>query len=163
MNFVAPESLVFWTTLIFVIFFFILRKVAWGPILNAVKSREESINNALEAAEQAKKEMAQLNADNERILKEARLQQDTIIKEAREIKENMITVAKEEAQAEAAKIIESAMVTIENEKQAAINELKNSVASLSVEIAEKIIRKELSSDTRQEELVEQMLNEMTLN
>ena len=163
MNFVAPESLVFWTTLIFVIFFFILRKVAWGPILNAVKSREESINNALEAAEQAKKEMAQLNADNERILKEARLQQDTIIKEAREIKENMITVAKEEAQAEAAKIIESAMVTIENEKQAAINELKNSVASLSVEIAEKIIRKELLSDTRQEELVEQMLNEMTLN
>jgi len=105
MNFVAPEALIFWTTIFFLIFFFLLKKFAWKPILNSVKEREASINNALEQAEQARKEMQNLTADNERILKEARNEREELLKDARSIRENMIETAKNEAQTEAHKLV----------------------------------------------------------
>ncbi|RNL88687.1 F0F1 ATP synthase subunit B [Sinomicrobium pectinilyticum] len=165
MNITHPESLIFWTVLVFIILLVLLRKYAWKPILGAVKSRETSINDALAAAEEARKEMQNLKADNERILKEARAERDTLLKEAREMKEKIIADAREEAQEQGNKMIAQAKSAIEGEKKAALAELKNQVASLSVEIAEKVIRQEFSDKDKQLELVENMLEEVgtTLN
>ncbi len=163
MNFTAPESLIFWTTIIFVVFFFLLKKFAWKPILGAVKSREESINNALDAAEKAKREMQNLKADNEKLLNEARAERETMLKEAREIKTKMISDAKEEAQSQANKMIAQAQEAIESEKKAAMAELKSHVAGLSLDIAEKVVRQELSNKDKQLALVESMLGEAKLN
>ncbi len=164
MEFVTPGfGLVFWTAITFLILLFILRKFAWKPILGAVSDREEGIKNALASAEEAKKEMQNLKADNERILKEARVERDAMLKEAREIKDKMISDAKEQASEEAGKIIKQAQASIESEKQAAIADLKKQVATLSVEIAEKVVRKELSGKEKQLGLVEEMLDEVTLN
>lgn len=162
MNLVAPESLVFWTTIIFVALLFLLKKVAWKPILGAVKEREDSINEALKSAENARKEMQNLNADNVRILKEARIERDAMLKEAREMKDSIISDAKEEAHAQATKVIDQAKATIESEKHAAIAEIKNQVAELSVEIAEKVMRIELSDKNKQIKLVEDMLKEVKI-
>lgn len=163
MNLTAPESLIFWTTIIFLVFLFLLRKFAWKPILGAVKSREDSINNALLSAEEAKKEMQNLKADNEKLLAEARAERDAMIKEAREIKDKMIADAKEQAQTQGAKMIEQAKATIESEKNAAMAELKNQVSSLSLEIAEKVLKDELSNKENQTKLVEKMLENVRLN
>jgi len=163
MNFTSPESLVFWTTLIFVVFFLLMRKFAWKPILGAVKGREDSINNALLAAENAKKEMQNLKSDNEKLLAEARDERDLMIKEAREIKEKMIADAKSEAQAQGEKMIEAAKASIESEKNAAMAELKNQVSSLSLEIAETLLKEELSNKEAQTKLVEKMLGDAKLN
>jgi len=163
MNFTSPESLVFWTTLIFVVFFLLMRKFAWKPILGAVKGREDSINNALLAAENAKKDMQNLKADNEKLLAEARAERDLMMKEAREIKEKMIADAKSEAQVQGAAMIESAKASIESEKNAAMAELKNQVANLSLEIAETLLKEELSNKEAQTKLVEKMLGDAKLN
>lgn len=163
MNFTSPESLVFWTTLIFVVFFLLMRKFAWKPILGAVKGREDSINNALLAAENAKKDMLNLKSDNEKLLAEARAERDLMMKEAREIKEKMIADAKSEAQVQGAAMIESAKATIETEKNAAMAELKNQVSSLSLEIAETLLKGELSNKEAQTKLVEKMLGDAKLN
>ncbi len=156
-------GLFFWQILLFVGLLLILRKFAWKPILEAVNNREEGIKNALESAEEAKKEMQNLQADNERILNEARAERDGLLKEARQLKENIIAEAKNEAQTEADKIVAQAQATIASEKKAAIAELKNQVAGISVEIAEKMVRKELSGNDKQLELVESMLEDVTLN
>ena len=141
MDLVTPDiGLVFWTTLVFLIVLVILRRMAWKPILNAVNEREESIENALAAAEKAKEEVANLKADNERILQEARVERDSILKEAREMKDAIVAEAKEKATAEGEKMIASAQEAIDNQKQAALTELKNQVADLSIEIAERILR-----------------------
>ncbi|GGD22935.1 MULTISPECIES: F0F1 ATP synthase subunit B [Flavobacterium] len=163
MNLTSPESLIFWTTIIFVVFFFLMKKFAWKPILGAVKSREESINNALAAAETAKLEMQNLTASNERLLAEARAERDAMMKEAREIKEKMINDAKSEAQVQGEKMIAQAKAAIENEKNAAMAELKNQVSSLSLEIAEKVIKSELANTEAQTKLVEKMLGDAKLN
>ena len=163
MNFTAPESLIFWTTIIFVVFFMLLRKFAWKPILTAVKGREDSINKALLAAENAKKEMMALKADNQKLLDEARAERDTMIKEATAIKDKMIADAKEEAQAQGAKMIEQAKATIESEKNAAMAEIKTQVSSLSLEIAEKLLKDELTNKEAQVKLVEKMLGDAKLN
>lgn len=163
MNFVAPESLIFWTTIIFLAFFFLLKKLAWKPILNAVKEREDSINDALLSAQKARLEMQNLKSDNERILKEARNERDAMLKDAREIREKLIAESKEEALKQSAKLIEQAKFTIENEKQAAIVELKNQVAELSISIAEKVIKEELSSKDRQLKVIGEMLKDVKLN
>ncbi|UGU17833.1 F0F1 ATP synthase subunit B [Sinomicrobium kalidii] len=164
MNITHPESLIFWSVLVFVILLTLLRKYAWKPILSAVKTRENSINDALAAAEEARKEMQNLKADNERILKEARAERDALLKEAREMKEKIIADAREEAQEQGSKIIAQAKTTIEGEKKAALAELKSQVAGLSVEIAEKVIKQEFSDKDKQLELVENMLGEVgTLN
>jgi F-type H+-transporting ATPase subunit b len=164
MDLITPElGLIFWTTLSFVILVFLLGKFAWKPILKSVNDREEGIQNALASAEKARLEMQNLNADNERILKEARAERELMMKEAREIKAKMITDAKDEAQVQANKMIEQAQAAIESEKKTAMAELKNHVAGLSVEIAEKVIREELSDKDKQLKLVESMLDEAKLN
>lgn len=163
MNLVAPESLIFWTTLIFLIFLFLLRKFAWKPILGAVNKREASINDALAAAEKAKLEMENLHADNQKLLQEARAEREEMLKEARNIKDKMIADAKEDAQNEADKMISKAQEAIENEKRAAVSEVKKQVSELSLDIAEKIIKKELSNEGKQMQLVDEMLDDTKLN
>ena len=155
-------GLFFWQTLLFIILLFLLKKYAWKPILDALNSREEGIKNALDEAEKARQEMVELKSSNEQIVKEARAERDAMLKEARSMKENMITEAKDEAKAQASKIIEQAKATIENEKLAAITELRNQVAELSIGIAEKIIKDELSQKDKQVELIEKMLKEAKL-
>ena len=156
-------GLFFWQTLIFVGLIFLLKKFAWKPILDAVNEREEGIKNALLSAENAKKEMQNLQADNQRILQEARMERDTMLKEAREMKEKMIADSKNEAQAAGQKMIEQAKAAIESEKNAAMAELKSQVSSLSLEIAEKVLRDELSNKESQTKLVEKMLGDAKLN
>ncbi len=161
---VKPDiGLLFWTTVTFLILLVLLRKFAWKPILNAVKAREASIDNALASAENAREEMAQLKSDNEKILKEAREERDAILKEAREIKENTINEAKEKAAGEAKRILEDAQEQIENQKMAAITELKNQVGEISIAIAEKILRDELADKGKQQALVDEQLKDFNLN
>ena len=155
-------GLFFWQTLLFIILLFLLKKYAWKPILDALNSREEGIKNALDEADKARQEMVELKSSNEQIVKEARAERDAMLKEARSMKENMMTEAKDEAKAQANKIIEQAKATIENEKLAAITELRNQVAELSIGIAEKIIKDELSQKDKQVELIEKMLQEAKL-
>jgi F-type H+-transporting ATPase subunit b len=156
-------GLFFWQTLIFVGLIFLLKKFAWKPILDAVNEREEGIKNALLSAENAKKEMQNLQADNQRILQEARMERDTMLKEAREMKEKMIADSKNEAQVAGQKMIEQAKAAIESEKNAAMAELKSQVSSLSLEIAEKLLKDELSNKEAQVKLVEKMLGDAKLN
>ncbi|MFG4000738.1 F0F1 ATP synthase subunit B [Flavobacterium aquidurense] len=163
MQLTSPESLIFWTTIIFIVFFFLLAKFAWKPILGAVKSREESINEALASAEAARLEMQNLTADNERILKEARAERDAMLKEAREMKEQMIAESKNEAQEQGQKLIAQAKLAIENEKNAAMAELKSQVSTLSLSIAEKLLKEELSNKESQTKLVEKLLGDVKLN
>lgn len=142
---------------------FLMVKFAWKPILNSLNEREEGIQGALDAAENAKKEMENLQADNEKLLKEARTEREAMLKEAREMKNKMIEDAKEEAKQEASKLVAAAQASIETEKKAAIAELKSQVANLSIDIAEKVVREELSNKDKQVKLVESMLGEATLN
>lgn len=156
-------GLIFWTSIVFIILLFILTKFAWKPILSAVKSREQKIENALKEAEIAREEIQKLKSDNEKLLQQARAEADEIIKEAREIKDKTIAQAKEEAQKEAQKILRNAQESIEAQKNAAIAEIKQQVATLSIEIASKILKKELSNTDAQKQLVKQMLEDVTLN
>ena len=156
-------GLFFWQLLIFVGLIFLLKKFAWKPILDAVNEREEGIKNALLSAENAKKEMQNLQADNQRILQEARLERDNMLKEAREMKEKMIADAKTEAQATGLQMIQQAKTAIEAEKNAAMAEIKSHVSNLSVEIAEKLLKEELTNKDSQMKLVEKMLADAKLN
>ncbi|WP_295334060.1 F0F1 ATP synthase subunit B [Flavobacterium sp.] len=152
-----------WMLVIFIALIFLLKKFAWKPILDAVNEREEGIRNALLSAENAKKEMQNLKADNEKLLAEARLERDSMIKEAREIKEKMINDAKSEAQVAGQQMIEQAKASIESEKNAAMAELKAHVSTLSLDIAEKLLKEELSNKESQTKLVEKMLGDVKLN
>lgn len=152
-----------WQAVLFIALVLLLKKFAWKPILDSVNDREEGIKNALDSAEKAKLEMENLQADNQKLLKEARAEREAMLKDARDIKNKMIEDAKSEAQAEAGKLIAQAQATIESEKKAAIADLKSQVADLSIEIAEKVVRKELSNKDKQVKLVESMLGEATLN
>jgi F-type H+-transporting ATPase subunit b len=164
MGLVTPNpGTIFWMLLIFGIVFFILRKFAWKPILNALKDREESIANALNSAEEAKKEVAGLKAGNDKLIAEARQEQNNILKEAKEIKDKIIAEAKEKARQETAKSIELARHQIQAEKTAAIIDIKNQVAELSVMIAEKVIKKELGNKTVQEKMVDGLVDDIKLN
>ena len=155
-------GLFFWQTIIFILLIFLLKKYAWKPILDAVNEREEGIKNALLSAEKAKEEMASLQSDNEETLKKARAERDSLLKEAREIKQQLIDDAKNEAQSEAKKIIFQAQETIQNEKKAAISDLKNQVANLSIDIAEKVLKEKLSDDKTQMNLVKDLVKDVTL-
>ena len=155
-------GLFFWQTIIFILLIFLLKKYAWKPILDAVNEREEGIKNALLSAEKAKEEMASLQSDNEETLKKARAERDSLLKEAREIKQQLIDDAKNEAQSEAKKIISQAQETIQNEKKAAISDLKNQVAILSIDIAEKVLKEKLSDDKTQMNLVKDLVKDVTL-
>lgn len=156
-------GLFFWQLLLFILLLFVLRKYAWKPILGAVEDREKSIEDALASADQAREEMQKLQSDNERILAEARAERDTILKEAREIKDKLINDAKSEASDQAESIIASAKEQIKNEKMAAITDLKNQVAEMSIEIAEMVLRKELEDKGKQSELVKDQLDNFKMN
>lgn len=155
-------GLFFWQTIIFVILIYLLQKFAWSPILKAVNDREQGIKDALDSAEAAKKEMQSLQADNEKIMKEARAERDSLLKEARDLKNSMISQAKDEAKSEAQKIIESANEAILNEKNAAVSDIKKQVASLSIEIAEKLLKEKLSDDNKQMKIVEDLIKDVKL-
>jgi len=164
MELVKPAfGLLFWMLISFGIVFFILKKYAWAPILKMLKEREDGIQTALDAAKKAKEEMAALKSGNERILIEARAERDALIKEAREIKEAIIQEAKAKAVKEVEKLMASARENINTEKMAAITELKNQVAVLSMEIAEKILKEELSSQDKQKTLIKALLEDVNLN
>lgn len=150
-------------TVLLLLLIFIMVKFAWKPILNSLNEREEGIQGALDAAEKAKREMANLQADNQKLLQEARLERETMLKEARELKSKMIADAETEAKAQANKMISQAQEAITSEKKAAMAELKSHVAGLSLDIAEKVVRNELSNKDKQLKLVEDMLGEATLN
>ena len=156
-------GLFFYQIAILVVLVFLLRKFAWKPIIDALNSREEGIQTALASAENARKEMQNLQADNEKLLHQARMERDNMLKEAREIKEKMIAEARTEAQTEGEKMIAQAKASIQTEKNAALADIKSQVASLSVQIAEKILREELSSEEKQHKLVDEMLGDVTLN
>jgi len=156
-------GLFFWQAVILVVLILLLVKFAWRPIMTSITEREAGITAALASAEAARKEMQNLQADNQRILNEARAERDAMIKEAREIKEKMIADAKAEAVAQGDKMIEQAKAAIVSEKNAAMAELKNQVSGFSVEIAEKILKNELSNKDSQNALVERMLEDVKLN
>lgn len=150
-------------TILFLALVFLLKKFAWKPILDAVNEREEGIKDALLSAENAKKEMQNLKSDNEKLLADARLERDSMMKEAREIKDKMINDAKTEAQTAGQKMIEQAKASIQSEKNAALAELKAQVSTLSLDIAEKLLKDELSNKESQTKLVEKMLGDVKLN
>ena len=164
MELVTPEiGLIFWTTVVFSLLLIVLKKYAWKPILNAVDERNKSIEEALRAADKAKEEMLSLNADNERILIEAKKERDILLKEGREIKDSIIAEAKDKAKGDAEKILTTAKEQIINEKMKAITELKNQVATLSIEIAEKVLKSELQDLNKQKELVATAIADKDLN
>ncbi|MDA9057131.1 F0F1 ATP synthase subunit B [Flavobacteriaceae bacterium] len=152
-----------WQTVLFLGLLFLLKKYAWGPILGAVNEREAGIKDALNLAEKAKMEMENLQADNQKLLREARAEREAMLKEARELKNHMIESAKTEAKEEANKLVAQAQAAIESEKKAAIADLKSVVAELSISIAEAVVREELSDKSKQEKLVVSMLENATLN
>jgi F-type H+-transporting ATPase subunit b len=156
-------GLIFWTTIAFVLLVVLLTKFAWKPILNAIHSREKGIEDALQSAQNALNDMKELKANNEKIMANARIERDNLLKEARSIKDSIVAEAKSKAQADAERILASAREQILTEKNAAVMELKNQVATLSIEIAEKILRSELSSDEKQKTLVNNLMKDVTLN
>ena len=163
MDLITPDvGLLFWTLVSFIILYLILRKFAWGPILGAVKEREESIKAALDAADNAKKEMENLKADNEKILNEAKTEREIMLKEAREMKSKLISDAENEAKVKAKSMVEAAKTAIQNEKNSAMNELKNTVVDLSVGIAEKLISEELADKDKQLKMIEEILDDSKL-
>jgi F-type H+-transporting ATPase subunit b len=152
-----------WASIAFLLVLVLLKKFAWGPVLSSLKEREESIANALQAADQAREEMAKLQSQNEDLLRQARIERDILLKEAREAKDSIIAESKVKAQEEADKIMVSTRENIHLEKMAAISELKNQVAVLSIEIAEKIIKEHLSDSEKQKTLVQNLMNDVNLN
>jgi F-type H+-transporting ATPase subunit b len=154
---------IFWTTLIFILFFLLLRKFAWKPILNAVKARDEIIRGSLESAERARDDMKKLQADNEAILRKAREERENILKEAREVRDKMINEAKDKASEEAEKLIEKARQGIEREKEKALSEIHEQVAFLSVEIASKLLGEKLKESDQQNKLIDNYLKEINFN
>ena len=164
MDLILPDfGLLIWTSIVFVILMFILIKFIWKPILGAVNTREQKISDALELAEKTKAEMKLMQAQNENLLKEARAERDAIVKDAKETAVNMINDAKAASKTEAEKIVANAREVINSEKAAAISELKTQVAAISLEIAEKVIRGELSSDDKQKALAEKLAGDINLN
>ena len=164
MDLVTPGiGLIFWSTLFFLILLFILGKFAWPAILLAVRARNESIRKALDAAEKAKEEMTKLQADNAKIIAEAKGERDVMLKEAKEVKDKLIAEAKEKATVEAKKLVQNAREAIQAEKAAAINDMKAQMAILSVDIAEQILRTKLGDSKAQKELVDRLISEADLN
>ena len=159
-----PElGTVFWATVAFIAVLVILRAAAWKPILKALSDREESIANALNEADRAREEMANLNSENERLLQEARAQRDAMLKESRDMADKLVSDAKAEAREAAAKEVEAARAAIDTERKAAIAELKAEVANLSIEIAERLVKEELADKDKQKTLVDTLLGESTLS
>ncbi|MBN1949667.1 MAG: F0F1 ATP synthase subunit B [Bacteroidales bacterium] len=154
---------VIWMLIAFLTVFFVLKKFAWKPLMNALKMREDTIENALRSAEITQKEMEKMQADNEKTMAEAKKQRDIILKEAKNLKEQIIIDAKEQAALEANKIISDAKANIKSEKDAAISEIKEHAASLSISIAEKLLKEKLASEEDQKELIDRLLRDTKMN
>lgn len=164
MELITPAiGLVFWTSLVFVILLVLLRKLAWKPILGAVKEREENISNALASAEKAKEELTKLQSSNEQLLKEAYAERDNLLKAAQDAHDKIVAEAKGHAQEEADKMIAKAQAEISAQKNAAVAEIKTQVATLSVEIAEKLLKSELSEANKQSAVANQLIEEVSFN
>lgn len=164
MELITPSlGLLFWTAIIFVVLMLILSKFAWKPIVSALEEREKFITDSLAQANQAREEMAKLKGDNEALLLQARQERDKMLRDAQTVVANTIAEAKDKANIEAEKMVANARTQILNEKNAAITELKNLVATTSVEIAEQIVKKSLTSDAAQKELIEAYLKESKFN
>ncbi len=156
-------GLVIWMTFSFFLLLLLLKKFAWKPILSMIKTREESIASALNAAKEAEAKLIALQADNEKLLAEARKERDEMLKVARETKDKIVAAAETEAKAKADKIAKEANEAIQLEKQKALTELRNEVATLSVQVAETILKKELTSEDKQKELVSKLVSDITFN
>lgn len=164
MDLLIPEvGLVVFQTIAFLLLLLILAKFAWKPVLGAIKEREQSIDDALNKAELAKQEMARLTSQNEELMKQARAERDQILKEAKTLKDSIVNEAKTQAQSEGAKLIEKARIEIENQKKAALAELKGQVSTLSLDIAERILRNQLDDKAKQQDLVNSLLKDVELN
>ncbi len=164
MQLVTPGiGLLFWMLVSFSLVLFVLGKYAWKPIMKGIHQREDSIEKALEAANDAKKEMLKLKSGNEQLLRDAKDERDALMRDARKVKESILDDAREKANEEAARIMENARENIQFEKMAAINELKNQIATISIEIAEKVIGKELENKKAQQELTEKLLKDVKIN
>ena len=164
MQLVTPGiGLLFWMLVSFSLVLFVLGKYAWKPIMKGIHQREDTIEKAFEAANEAKKEMLKLKAGNEQLLRDAKDERDALMRDARKLKEAILDEAREKAHEEADRIIENARENIQFEKMAAINELKNQIASISIEIAEKLIGKELENKEQQQQLTEKLLSEVKIN
>ncbi|MBU8892626.1 MAG: F0F1 ATP synthase subunit B [Bacteroidales bacterium] len=164
MELIKPDiGLLFWMIVSFSILLYVLIKFAWKPILNALKDRERSISKSLLAAQRAKDEMAKIEFGNEKITQLAKIEKQNILKEAKELKNKIIEEARENAKLEAKKIVEEARQSVEHEKNQAINEIKNQIAALSVDIAEKIIKQKLGKESKQKELIDDLVKDIDLN
>lgn len=152
-----------WQAIILLVLILLMVKFAWKPIMASLESREEGIKNALESAEKAKEEMANISANNEKILKEAKAERDAVLKEAREMKAEIVSKAQETATAEADRIMEQAKEAIAAERTAAVAEMKTQMAKVSIDISEKVLKSELADKTKQSELVNSLLNDVNLN
>ena len=155
-------GLFFWQLFIFIGLILLLRKFAWKPILDTVNERESSIKDAMSEADKARNEMAAIQESNQKVLKEARAEREALLKDARNTGAEIVAQAKTEAKTEANKIISQAQEAIQNEKRAAVNELKNQVAKISLEIAEKVIDTELANKDKQAQLVDKLLKDSSL-
>ena len=164
MDLLTPDlGLFLWNLLAFLILFVVLKKTAWKPILKSLNEREKSISDSLATAEKVKAEMTQLKNENEALLAKAREERALLLKEARDTKDKIVNEAKDQAKVEAGKIITDAQAAIESQKMAAITDVKNQVGILVVEVAEKILRRELSNKAEQENYIRQLSNEVKLN
>ena len=164
MDLLLPHlGLIVWTLIAFLVVLFILSKFAWKPILKGLNDRENNIAESIASAERVKMEMAQMKNENEAILTAAREERATMIKEAKITKDKMIADAKEEAKVQATKIITDANAAIQQQKMAAITEIKNQVGKLVVEVSEKVLRRELANKTEQETFINQLAQEIKLN
>jgi F-type H+-transporting ATPase subunit b len=164
MELLVPEfGLVILQTIAFLLLMFLLAKFAWKPVLAAIKEREQSIDDTLNKAELAKQEMARLTSQNEELMKQARAERDEILKEAKILKDSIVNEAKTSAQTEGAKLIEKARIEIENQKKAALAELKGQVSTLSLDIAERVLRSQLDDKAKQQDLVASLLKNVELN
>ena len=164
MDLLTPGSgLIIWQAIIFLLLFILLSKFAWKPIIGSLKEREESIQNALDTADKARAEMAKLTADNENLLKQAREERDKMLKEAREVANRLKDEAQSDAKKAADKIITDARAAINVEKEAALRDVRTQVAMFSLEVAEKLMKKNLSSDKEQKGLVEGYIKDLKLN
>lgn len=164
MELLTPEfGLFFWQLITFLLVLFLLSKYAWKPIMKGIKAREESIIEALSAAERAKTEMQRISAENEKLLQEARAEKDQILKKAQETARQLIDEAKENAKKEANRMIEDARRIIESEKNTALSQIKEQIASLSVEVAERILKSQLSDEIRQKAYIDALLKDIKLN
>ncbi|PLX12597.1 MAG: ATP synthase F0 subunit B [Marinilabiliales bacterium] len=164
MELIKPDiGLLIWMLFSFGIVVYVLTKFAWKPILGAIKNRERSIQKSLEAAKNAKEEMAKIEFGNERITQLAKMEKETLLKEAKELKNKIIEEAKEAAKLEAKKIVEEARKSVQHEKNLVVNEIKNQIATLSIDIAEKIIKQNLADESKQKRLIDDLVKDIDLN